>query len=104
MTVTAKKPKSETQSNLPRRVGIKEFKDKATQLLAADEPFVVERHGKPIGYYTPLGQRDHAGARAAVDRLDATMERIAARRGLTVNQLETLMFTDPQPTDAPAND
>lgn len=99
MTTTARKPKPTAPSGSPRRVGIKEFKDKATQLLAADEPFVVERHGKPIGYYTPLGQRDHAAVQVAVDRLDATMERIAAKRGLSVEQLETLMFTDPQSTD-----
>ncbi len=99
MTTTARKPNPTAPSNSPRRVGIKEFKDKATQLLAADEPFVVERHGKAIGYYTPLSRKDHAGAQAALDRLDATMERIAAKRGLSVEQLESVMFAEPQPTD-----
>jgi hypothetical protein len=37
-----------------KRVGIREFKDKATTLLAADETLLVKRHDEPIELYIPL--------------------------------------------------
>lgn len=77
-----------------KRVGIKEFKDKATQLLASGEPFVVERHGKTVGYYTPLVRKDPQKVREAVDRLNATMERAAREAGMTVEELEDLLLED----------
>ncbi|CAM3731036.1 Antitoxin [Deinococcus saxicola] len=92
MTVTAKKPKAETPPSLPRRVGIKEFKDKATQLLAADEPFVVERHGKPIGFYTPFKRPDPREIREAAAQLNATMEHAAREMGISVEELEDILF------------
>lgn len=92
MTITAGKPKPATPSTSPRRVGIKEFKDRATQLLAANEPFVVERHGKAIGYYTPLKRPDPKEIREAADRLNATMEHAARAMGISVDELEDILF------------
>lgn len=77
-----------------KRVGIKEFKDKATQLLAGGEPLVIERHGKPIGFYTPIKRPDPEKVRKAVERLDATMERAARQAGMTVEELEDVMLQD----------
>ncbi|CAM3749329.1 hypothetical protein [Deinococcus frigens] len=101
MTVTAKKPKSETPSTSPRRVGIKEFKDRATQLLAADEPFVVERHGKPVGFYTPIVAANAAQLREAQDIFNTQMEELAAKLGLSVEALEDELF-GPDSAAAPA--
>lgn len=92
MTTTARKPKPTAPSGSPRRVGIKEFKDKATQLLAADEPFVVERHGKAIGYYTPFKRPDPKEIREAADKLNATMEHAAREMGISVDELEDILF------------
>lgn len=76
------------------RVGIKEFKDRATQLLAKDEPFLIERHGKPIGFYTPIKAPDPQKVGEAAARLDKTMEGIARRLGISVEKLEDLLFSD----------
>ncbi|GAA5534647.1 hypothetical protein [Deinococcus aluminii] len=77
-----------------KRVGIKEFKDKATQLLASGEPLVVERHGKPVGFYTPIVRKDPEQRREAVERLNAAMERVAQEAGLTVEELENILLED----------
>lgn len=77
-----------------KRVGIKEFKDRATQLLAGGEPMVIERHGKPIGFYTPIKRPDPERVREAAARLDARMEELAKRLGVSVEELEDMMFSD----------
>ena len=76
------------------RVGIKEFRDKATQLLAKDEPFLVERHGRVIGYYTPLARKDPEARRRAFEQLDATMRRAAREAGMTLEEFEDLLTGD----------
>ena len=76
------------------RVGIKEFRDKATQLLARDEPFLIERHGEVIGYYTPLKKKDPQKAREAFEKLNETMDKAAQEAGMTVEELEDLLFGD----------
>ncbi len=75
-------------------VGVKEFRDKATQLLAREQPFVIERHGKAIGYYVPIKKKDKRKAREALDRLDETMRRTADEAGMTVAELENLLVGD----------
>lgn len=102
MTTTARKPKSATPSPSPRRVGIKEFKDKATQLLAADEPFVVERHGKPVGFYTPIAVATPIQVREAQDAFNAQMEHLAGKLGLSVEALEDELFGPSSEQTAPA--
>ena len=37
-----------------KRVGIREFRDRASQYLASNEVLTVERHGRPIGFYIPV--------------------------------------------------
>lgn len=84
----------EAPVSLVTRVGVKELRDKATQLLSREEPFVVERHGKVIGYYTPIKQKDKQKAREAIDRLEATMRRAAQEAGLTLEEFEELLVGD----------
>lgn len=95
-----------------KRVGIKEFKDKATQLLAGGEPFVIERHGKPIGFYTPVRVSDPVTLRETQNAFNEKMDEVAQKLGLSVEALEDELFgnTTPQvvpveertPTSAPA--
>jgi len=34
-----------------KHIGVREFKDRANALLSADEPLIIERHGRAIGAY-----------------------------------------------------
>lgn len=80
----------------PVRVGIKEFRDKATQLLAQDAPFAVERHGKVIGLYTPLTWTPEQQGRVtqAAQRLDTTMAQVAQDLGMSLEALEEVLVGD----------
>lgn len=92
---TSRKASQPQEKATPRltRVGVKEFRDKATQLLAQDAPFAVERHGKVIGFYTPLSGSPEQQGRIvqAATRLDDTMNRVAGELGLSLDELEDLL-------------
>lgn len=76
-----------------RRVGVREFKDKATSLLSSGETLVVERHGQAVGFYIPVGAKDRAAGRAALDRLGESVEEFLARTGLTEDELVAALAT-----------
>lgn len=61
-----------------RKVGIREFRDKATTLLATGETLLVERHGHPVGYFVPIKQK-------GVEEAD-TMQRLAGALEHVVNE------------------
>ena len=63
-----------------RKVGIREFRDNATKLLAEGGTFRIERHGHPVGYFIPIRRKDTDEADAALSHLAATIER-AMREG-----------------------
>ena len=63
-----------------RKVGIREFRDNATTLLAAGETLLVERHGHPVGYFVPIKQKD--GGADAMQRLAEALERVVNETGL----------------------
>lgn len=69
-----------------RRVGIKEFRDKATVLLASGETMLVERHGHPVGYFMPIKRKDDA----AMQRLAEVLERTLNETGLGEDELVEL--------------
>ena len=77
-----------------RHVGVREFKDQATRLLGAGETLVIERHGKPIGFYIPVQSRDRAAGQAALATLGRTIEEILARTGLSEDDLVTALMVD----------
>lgn len=63
---------------MTRHVPISEFKDRASELVAAaenGEEIVITRHGKPVGLLGPVKTRSHDPAVVA-----AAMQRILARR------------------------
>ena len=72
-----------------RKVGIKEFRDNATKLLAAGETMLVERHGRPVGYFIPVKQKG-AEADEAAARLAEVLERAVNESGLSENELAEL--------------
>ena len=63
-----------------RKVGIREFRDNATKLLAEGETMLIERHGHPVGYFIPIKRKDNQDTDAALKHLADTVER-AIREG-----------------------
>jgi hypothetical protein len=90
-----------------KRIGVREFRDHATQYLAGDEVLAIERHGQPLGFYIPAAGRA-AARKAKVDaafaRLEATVQRVMAQTGLSEEELSRLFdVTRPLP-DLPAGE
>lgn len=96
MTISNRKTTTKDKAAPLTRVGVKEFRDKATQLLAQDAPFAVERHGKVIGFYTPLAVSPEKKARMdqAITHMNETMSRVADDLGLSLDELEDLLVGD----------
>ncbi|HLV12038.1 MAG TPA: hypothetical protein VKY42_06280 [Trueperaceae bacterium] len=69
-----------------RSVGIREFRDNATKLLAAGEGLRIERHGHLVGYFVPATDSDGNPAlvtladllRDAIDSSDLSQEEMIA--------------------------
>ena len=72
-----------------RKVGIREFRDNATTLLATGETLLVERHGHPVGYFVPIKQKGDEEA-AAMQRLATALERAVNETGLNEEALAEL--------------
>ncbi len=65
-----------------RTVGVREFRDQATSMMGAGETLVIERHGKPIGFFVPVTATDRRAGRQALGRLGAALEPILEATGL----------------------
>ena len=70
-----------------RAIGIREFRDQATSLLAGRETLVIERHGEPIGFFVPITAKDRRAGRDALGRLAGLVERRRHRAGLDEDDL-----------------
>lgn len=70
-----------------RHVGVREFKDQATSMMSAGETLVIERHGKPIGFFVPVDAKDRKRGRAALGRLGRAVDVVLADTGLGEEQL-----------------
>lgn len=77
-----------------RSVGVREFRDRATQLIASGETLVVEKHGEPVGFFVPIVAKDRRAGAAALDRLGETVMNVLAKTGLTEDEL-VAEFTRP---------
>jgi antitoxin (DNA-binding transcriptional repressor) of toxin-antitoxin stability system len=93
-----------------RRVGVREFRDHATQYLAGDEVLTIERHGQPIGFYIPAGpdrprRANKKSAAQALQRLEHTVQEVLAQTGLTEEELSELFdLSKPLPETTPIGD
>ena len=65
-----------------KSVGIREFRDKASQYLASKEAVAVKRHGKLIGFYIPVSQSEEIEIEQALQRLNQTVEKAIAESGM----------------------
>jgi antitoxin (DNA-binding transcriptional repressor) of toxin-antitoxin stability system len=70
-----------------RSIGVREFRDQATSILAAGETLVIERHGEPIGFFVPIVATDRQAGRAALGRLGNLVEDVMARSGVDEDDL-----------------
>lgn len=70
-----------------RTIGVREFRDQATSLLASDETLVVERHGEPIGFYVPIAAKDRRAGRKALGRLGSLVDDVLAHAGIDEEEL-----------------
>ena len=65
-----------------KSVGIREFRDKASQYLASSEVVAVKRHGKLVGFYIPVEQSEEIEIEQALQRLNQTVERAIVESGM----------------------
>ncbi|MDZ7705987.1 MAG: hypothetical protein U5L04_16055 [Trueperaceae bacterium] len=79
-----------------KRVGVREFKNSVTALIAAEETVVVEKYGKPVGVYVPLKPKDksHPDLKEAVDSMDALMEGILGQLGMSEDEFVAEIMKD----------
>lgn len=70
-----------------RHVGVREFKDQATSMMSTGETLVIERHGKPIGFFVPVNAKDRKRGRAALGRLGQAVAKILDETGLDEEQM-----------------
>ncbi len=71
-----------------KRVGIREFKEKATNLVSGTETLIIEKRGKPIGFYLPLTKKDVSRAAESTEKLEHTIAGILERTGMTREAFE----------------
>ncbi len=65
-----------------KSVGIREFRDKASQYLSSREVIAVKRHGKLVGFYIPVTQSEEIEIEQALQRLNQTVETAMAESGM----------------------
>ena len=65
-----------------KTVGIREFRDQATTLMAGNETLIVERHGTPIGFFVPVVATDRHAGRDALGALGAVVEQVLEQTGI----------------------
>lgn len=73
-----------------KRVGVREFRDRATRYLAGDEVLAIERHGQPIGFYIPTGASPAESLAQALERLERTVQQVVGETGLSEEELGRL--------------
>lgn len=70
-----------------RAIGVREFRDQASSILAGGETLVIERHGEPIGFFVPITANDRRAGRDALGRLAECVDDAIARSGLDEDEL-----------------
>jgi hypothetical protein len=73
-----------------KKVGIREFRDHATQYLSSGEVLAIERHGRPIGFYVPTAASREETLADALVRLQRTVEQVLTDTGLDEEELSRL--------------
>jgi hypothetical protein len=64
-------------------VGIKEFKNKATQYLRAEKPVAIERHSKFVGFYIPVTEHDEEKIKKSLKKFEKVLKKALNETGLS---------------------
>lgn len=70
-----------------KSVGIREFRDHATKLIAAGETLAIEKHGEPVGFYVPIVAKDREVGVKVLERLGSVVSDVLEQTGLTEDEL-----------------
>jgi Cys-tRNA synthase (O-phospho-L-seryl-tRNA:Cys-tRNA synthase) len=73
-----------------KRVGIREFREHASQYLAGDEVVAVERHGKALGFYLPVPHSKTEDAQQSLIALRDAVAHALSTTGLSEDALADL--------------
>ena len=49
------------------KMGIKEFRERISEVNAAGEPVIITNHGKPVGTYSPIKPKSLEAAKKAAE-------------------------------------
>ena len=70
-----------------KSVGVREFRDKATSMMGSGETLMIERHGKPIGFFVPISAKDRRTGRQALGRLGELVEDLLEQADIDEDEL-----------------
>ncbi len=70
-----------------KSVGIREFRDHATKLIASGETLAIEKHGEPVGFYVPIVAKDREVGVKVLERLGSVVSDVLEQTGLTEDEL-----------------
>ena len=70
-----------------RTVGAREFRDQATTMMGSGETYVIERHGKPIGFFVPIVDKDRRAGRRVLGRLGLVVQDLMEHSGFSEDEL-----------------
>lgn len=77
-----------------KRVGVREFKDKASSYISNAEAVVIEKHGEPVGWYIPIAKKDKRKVKAAMKHLEETIAQTLASTHLSEEDLADFFSQD----------
>ncbi len=84
-----------------RSVGVREFRDRATQMMAEGETLIIERRGEPVGFYVPIAATDRRAGGEALEQLGELIGDVLARTGLSEDELVSELAEPQVGPDAP---
>lgn len=73
-----------------KNIGVREFRDNATKLLAAGEGLRIERHGHLVGYFVPAEEQ---GGNLALVELAALLRDAIDASDLSQSEMVNLLRT-----------
>ena len=61
------------------KMGVKEFRDRITEVARGDMPVAITNHGRTLGYFTPVRSVDPERVRAASDAIRRLQDDLRGR-------------------------
>ena len=84
-------------------VRIEDFRQKPDQYLSVPHVVAIDKDDRTVGYFVPVASAHNDDYRHTLADLEATIERVLARTGMTEDQLADLLDPGkPLPSDIPA--